>query len=149
MFRTPVIVALILFFATATASAAPVPRELKAKPDAERILGLWLYDNYDMGNGVNGNAGRWLFVKDRMYSGGTNTTDQKGTEYGIALRTESTPRQMDISNREGGIICSGIYKFEGDVLHIAYVHGNSDRPKDYASANGKTVIVFKRGAETK
>ena len=135
---------LILLFG-AGASAAPVPKELKQRPDAERILGLWIYDSIDTGNGQAASAGRWIFKPNKLYAGGTNTTDNQGVEYGIILRSELAPTQLDIT-QGGRVICTGICKFEGEELHISYVH-NGERPKDYASAPGRTVLKLKRGPE--
>lgn len=142
--------ALILAMCAASiALAAPVPKEVKRPSDAIRIQGLWMYDNYDAGNGARGTGGRWYFEKEKMYSGGQNITDKKGTPYGIVLRIEASPSQMDITADNGPVICNGIYKFDGEDLHIAYVGNGVERPKDYAPANGKTIIVFKRVSEDK
>lgn len=127
------------------ASAAPVPKELKNRPDEERIQGLWAFELYDMG-GKEAKGTRWYFEKDKMYSGGLNTTDNKGAMYTIALRTEMRPAEMDILVNET-IICRGIYEFAGDDLRIAYYQG-PQRPTDYSSAPGKAVIVMKRSRES-
>ena len=139
----------VLLWIASPALAAPVPKEVKRPSDAIRIQGLWAYDTYDAGNGARGTSGRWYFEKEKMYSGGQNTTDKKGTAYGIVLRIDTTPSQMDITTDNGPLICNGIYKFDGDELHIAYVGNGVERPKDFASANGKTIIAFKRVPEEK
>ena len=87
--------ALILAMCAATtALAAPVPKEVKRPSDAIRMQGLWAYDTYDAGNGARGTSGRWYFEKEKMYSGGQNITDKKGTPYGIVLRSETNPSQI-------------------------------------------------------
>lgn len=118
-------------------AAAPVPKELKRRPDAERMQGVWIIQPQL----------RWYFNGDKLYSGGTNTTDNLGTEYGIVLRPELIPAQMDIA-QNGRTICTGIYKFEGESLHITYVH-IGQRPTDFAPAPGRSIHVLIRSPEAK
>jgi len=117
--------------------AAPVPKELKQKPDSERILGVWIVEN---------GGTRWYFVGDKLFAGGTNTTDNKGIEYGIALRTNGAMREMDLSER-GKVSHSYIFKFVDDDIHIAYYSGDR-RPTDFAEA-GINKDVLKRVSEAK
>ena len=136
---------LVAGFLAGSAFAAPVPKELKTRPDAARIQGLWVFEVYDMG-GKEAKGTRWYFEEDKMYSGGLNTTDNKGAMYTIALRPEMRPAEMDILVN-GTINCRGIYEFVGDDLRIAYYQGNQ-RPTEYSSAPQKAVIVMKRAPET-
>ncbi len=138
--------AFALVFASMPALAAPVPKELKTRPDAERMQGVWDFETYDDG-GRTHKGTRWYFEKDKMYSGGTDTADDKGWENGIVLRPEANPPEMDIVYTTGPV-CQGVYKFVGEELHIAYVHG-AVRPTDFASAPGKDVMVMKRGPDVK
>ncbi len=130
-------------------AAAPVPKELKRKPDSERICGLWIYDRIDTGNGVTNQSGRWIFRPGKLYAGGTDTAENLGSEYGIVLRPAlaSEPCQMDIT-QGGRPTCFGVYKFEGEELHISYVH-TGDRPKDFNSAPARTVLKLKLVPESK
>ena len=139
----------VVLLGSVTALAAPVPKELKKKPDAERILGVWAYDSSDL-NGAKGAGGRWYFNGDKLYSGGSNTTDARGSEYGVSLRSDQSPTHLDISMNNAPL-CVGIYKFVGDDLHLAYVSSSSkaERPKNFDSADGKTVMSFKRVPEPK
>ncbi len=122
---------------SADLAAAPVPKELKRRPDAERLQGVWIIPP----------SLRWYFKGDKLYSGGLNTTDNLGTEYGIVLRPELAPTQMDIT-QNGRIICTGIYKFDGEALHITYVH-SGERPADFAPAPGRSIHVLIRSPEAK
>lgn len=117
----------------ASLSAAPVPKELKRKSDTERIQGVWC---------VEGAGTRWYFTGEKLFAGGTNTTDAKGQEYGIALRAKGPLLEMDLSN-PGGITHRGIYKFVDDDIHIAYLAGD-ERPADFEHG---TRHVLKRTAE--
>ena len=137
------IVTLLAF--AASAWAAPVPKELKSR-DYERFQGSWTFESYDRGGREIG-GGRWFFEGNRMYAGGQNTTDQKGTEFGFELRPNRCPAELDICY-EQTVRCSGIYEFVGDELHIAYFHG-AQRPKDFSSAEGKDVFSIRRAPEAK
>jgi uncharacterized protein (TIGR03067 family) len=121
----------------ADVASAPVPKELKRRPDVERMQGVWIIQP----------SLRWYFKGDKLYSGGTDTAGNLGTEYGIVLRSELAPAQMDIL-QNGRIICTGIYKFEGESLHITYVH-SGERPKDFAPAPGRSIHVLLPSPEAK
>jgi len=129
----------LLIFAVfaGSVSAAPVPKELKQKSDIERIQGVWA---------VEGGGTRWYFAGEKLFAGGTNTTDAKGQEYGIAVRANGAVREMDVW-MQGRLTHSCIYKFVEDDIHIAYV-GGERRPTDFAQA-GSTKHVLKRIVEAK
>ena len=112
----------LLIFAVfaASVSAAPVPKELKHKSDAERIQGVWA---------VEGGGTRWYFAGEKLFAGGTNTTDHKGMEYGIVLGTDEAIREIDLS-RAGEITHRGIFKFVDGDIHVAYLAGDQ-RPADF------------------
>ncbi len=118
----------------ASVAAAPVPKELKHKSDAERIRGAWV---------VEGGGTRWYFAGEKLFAGGANTTDNKGMEYGVVLRTDGAIREIDLSR--GEITHRGIYKFVDDDIHIAYLAGDQ-RPADFEHG---TRHVLKRVAEVK
>ena len=64
-----------LLILVAALSAAPVPKELKVRPDAERIQGVWIVTQ-----GQPGAKGyRWTFEGEKLFAGGT--PDTKGIEY--------------------------------------------------------------------
>ena len=130
---------------TASAEAAPVPKELKHS-DSECFQGLWAFETYDRG-GRQIFGGRWIFDGDKMFANGRNTTDQKGTEFRFELRKNRSPAEIDIYFGET-LRCSGIYEFSGGDLHIAYSEG-SKRPSDYSSAVGKDVFLIHRVPEAK
>lgn len=118
--------------------AAPVPKELKAPADGERMRGVWLV--------VVGEPGakgyRWTFEGEKLFAGGT--ADTKGLEYGFVIRPGESPCELDIS-RSGQPAYRGIYKFVGDELHVAY-HSNA-RPADYSATGGCHVHVMRRLGE--
>lgn len=121
--------------------AAPVPKELKTKSDAERLQGVWLVTVGEPG----AKGYRWTFEGEKLFAGGN--ADTKGLEYGLALRINNSVREFDIS-RDGRISHVGIYKFVGDELHVAY--HNHERPTVFSTAAGKNHIhVMKPLLESK
>ena len=140
--RTLVILALAV---VDTALATPVPKELK-KSDAELLRGVWIFADYDNG-GRRGVGSRWYFEADKLYTNGQNTTDFKGTKYEFVLRPEKIPAEIDFASGPDAV-WSGIYKFVGDELYVAYSSG-AIRPKDFASAPGRDVTILRRAPEAK
>ena len=74
----------IMLALTLSAEAAPVPKELKAQTDAERVQGVWTFEGYD-NNGPQNTGGRWIFDGGKIYIGGQNTTDSKGSAFDFVL----------------------------------------------------------------
>lgn len=130
---------------TASSSAAPVPKELK-QPDHARFQGLWTFATYDHGGREVG-GGRWLFEKSHLFAGGRNTTDDKGTDFRFVLRSTRFRSEIDIYYGRN-VRCKGIYEFVGEDLRVAYYHG-TERPADFASAEGKDVFLLKHSSRAK
>ncbi len=121
-------------------SAAPVPKELKAPADGERIQGMWIVTQ-----GQPGAKGyRWTFEGEKLFAGGT--ADAKGLEYTYGLRSGPLLTEFDIL-RDGRISHLGVYKFVGDELHLAY-HSN-ERPTDFTEGGGRHLHILRRFAEVK
>ena len=57
---------LVIGFLAGSASAAPVPKELKHRPNAQRMQGLWMAHNPD-----GSQAGRWYFTGEILFAGGS------------------------------------------------------------------------------
>ena len=117
----------VVLLGSVTALAAPVPKELKKKPDAERMQGLWKVDS---------ETSYWLFQGHKLFAGGTDTPDKNGHTYEIAVRTESAPGEFDLT---GGSEFAGICRFVGDDLHVAYSPGKG-RPANFTTASNKHVL---------
>ena len=129
-------------------SAAPVPKEVKRQTDSERIQGVWSFAEYDNGGPQNTGA-RWLFDKNKLYIGGLNTTDSKGSLFEFVLREKPGALGSEIDFDCGrSNTWRGICKFVGEELHIAYVM-DADRPLDFSSVHGKFIMVMKRVPEPK
>ena len=123
----------------ANLAAAPVPKELKRRPDAVRIQGIWMFDPPT--------STRWYFNGDKLYSYEKENSDNLGTEYGILLSPEHSPGRLDITEK-GRVICTGIYKFDGDSLTLCYV-SQGERPVDFQDTPTRTIRRFHRDPDSK
>jgi uncharacterized protein (TIGR03067 family) len=127
--------AVLLAFGTC-APAAPVPKELKVRPDAERMQGLWK-------EGVTNS--HWLFKGDKLFAGGTATPDTNGYGYSLTMNADVSPPEFNLGGTKS---FAGIYKFVGDDLHVAYCAG-AVRPTDFTPGPNKHIHVLKRISEVK
>ena len=132
--------AIVLLTSVAALQAAPVPKELKAPTDSERLKGVWVVVQGD----TSTKGYRWTFEGEKLFAGGT--ADAKGIEYGFVIRSGVTPCELDIS-RDGHAAYVGLYKFVGDELHVAY--HSSARPPEFSATGGCHVHVLRRLAEVK
>ena len=122
---------------TGAASAAPVPKEVKQRPDVERMRGVW----------KEANGTRWFFDGEKLYAGGQDTTVNKGIEYDIPLRPDLVPPEFDLV-AHGTIQFRGIYKFTDGELRIAYSN-NQQRPTDVEQASAFRHTLKRDGEEKK
>ncbi len=134
--------ALTLLAATVCASlstAAPVPKELKNRPDAERYVGAW--DTVvSESNGQPYNKACWTFDADlKMVSNGGGG----GTSHWvIKIDPTKSPKTIDIGSYPG------VYDFDGADIRIAYTLGGA-RPLEVKSGPGVYYSVLRRVAEAK
>ena len=119
------------------AAAAPVPKEVKLRPDVERLRGVW----------KEASGTRWFFDGEKLYAGGQDTTVNKGIEYDIPLRPNLVPPEFDLVVK-GTIQFRGIYKFADGELRIAYSN-NQTRPKDVEQASAFRHTLKRDGEEKK
>jgi uncharacterized protein (TIGR03067 family) len=111
-------VVLSLLFLAAVAVAAPVPKGLKKRTDAEAFAGKW--DVVCTHNGEPSSTGTWVFEAETK----TLTVLQSGAKYAVTFDPSETPHRIDL----GGY--KGIYTFDGDDLRIAFTTGG-DRPTSF------------------
>ncbi len=121
----------------ASAVAAPVPKELKVRSDAERREGLWK---------VGATDAHWLFRGDKLFAGATATPDTNGHGYRLTVRPDAFPPQFDIGGTNS---YAGIYKFVGDDLHVAYSAEGKARPVDFSPGGSSYIEILKRVPEGK
>ncbi len=130
---------LVLAFAllAGVAVAAPVPKEVKQRPDVERMRGVWKETS----------GTRWFFDGEKLYAGGQDTTVNKGIEYDLSLRPNLVPPEFDLVV-QGNIQFRGIYKFTDGQLLIAYSN-NQTRPTDVEQASAFRHTLKRDGGEKK
>jgi len=135
--------AVLLAFAVAlSAGAAPVPKSLKKKTDAELLEGRWESVSFDIGGGPRTDITWWLEVRDGKLS--TGTRQPPGYDQRV-IRLDSTtcPKQLDIDNAAGAFNL-GIYELEGDTFVWCESTAPTVRPTDFKAGNACSVFVYKR-----
>lgn len=132
-----------LLLAVVPALAAPVPKVVKAKPDAERFAGTW--DALDAGKDGKPKPGggyQWTFDADlTMWSKSTGASD-KGTQWAIQIDPEKSPKEIDLTHF--GTAYKGIYEFDGDDIRIAYA---TQRPAGFDASQGVYHTLLRRVAD--
>ena len=133
--------ALILLLAV-PALAAPVPKELKNRPDAERYVGTW-ETVVSESNGQPHSKARWTFDdKLKMVSNPLPGKEGGTSEWVIKIDPMKSPKTIDIGSYPG------IYEIDGDDIKIAYTLGGP-RPTEVKSGNGIYYTVLRRVPERK
>jgi uncharacterized protein (TIGR03067 family) len=126
--------ALLLSLVALTASAAPVPKQLKAKrPDAEAFVGAWEVVE------PNGGPAKhvWTFDEDlTMWSKGVGSTG-RGTEWKTKIDPDKSPKEIDIGSNY-----KGIYEIDADEVRIVYTGGA--RPADFTQKEKMNYTVIRR-----
>lgn len=133
--------ALILLLA-APALAAPVPKELKHRSDAERYVGTWETVISESGGQPYSKA-RWTFDEKLMMTSNPLPGGVGGPSiWIIKIDPKQTPNTIDIGSYPG------IYEIDGDDIKIAYTTGGP-RPTEVKSGNSVYYTVLRRVPESK
>ena len=126
-----------LLLVGATVSAAPVPKEIAKRPDAEIFVGAWDTVVSEAGGQPHSKA-RWTFdAALKMVSTPIGGGAGGGSEWVIKLDPAKTPKEIDI----GGY--KGIYEFVGADIKVVYTL-NGPRPTDCESTAGKYYSLLRR-----
>ena len=126
-----------LLLVCTTASAAPVPKEVAKRPDAELFVGTWETVVSEAGGQPHSKA-RWTFdAALKMVSIPVGGAVGGGSEWVIKIDPAKTPKEIDI----GGY--KGIYEFVGADIKLVYTLGGP-RPTDYSAAPGKYYSLLRR-----
>ncbi len=138
--------ALLLMCVTFPVVAAPVPKAVKKKADAQLILGKW-----QGGLAGGGRSASHVFrFGDDGKCGITNTpgnSRESGAEY--ELHPDKSPRQMTWWNGPERTEWRCVYDLDGDTLKVAFVHAGTDLPADTSPRAGVTVYELKRLTDDK
>lgn len=135
--------ALLLATVVVTAvTAAPVPKQLKAKhpPDPERFVGKWDVVRTELnGQPLATHAKLWtidagLKMKSFHDSG-------QVLNWALKLDPSKSPSEIDVSSYKG------IYEFDGDEVRIAYTLGGA-RPATFDAKPDVYLEVLRRATDT-
>lgn len=129
--------------------AAPVPKAVAKKTDAELLEGRWECVTLDGGSGPDGGKGStdyWFTVRDgKLYTG---VGESKGYDaVTFKLDPDQSPKRIDITS--GGVVLPCIYKLEDDTLTWCHPQDKQPRPTEFKGGNGCYCFVFKRAKEEK
>lgn len=132
---------LVLLLSMPLALAAPVPKEVKARPDAACFVGTW--DIKTESNGMPCGKGLWAFDEALKMISNPHPGEAGGSsEWIVKIDPTKSPREIDIGT------CPGIYEFVADEIRIAYKTEGS-RPTKMNSANGQYFTVLRLVPEAK
>lgn len=105
----------LLLACAAVAVAAPVPKAVKKKGDADLIVGEWVDSP--------GAQSVWLFREDGTAGVGDPVNPACKAVYKID--PNQTPKHLDWSQDGGRTWYLGVYELDGDSLKISFGGGNS------------------------
>ena len=126
-----------ILIACATAAAAPVPKEIAKRPDADVYVGVWDTVVSESG-GMPHTKARWTFDASlKMISGPIDGGGGARSEWAIRLDPARSPKQIDIGSYQG------IYEFVGADIRLVYTLSGA-RPTDYEAAPGKYYSLLRR-----
>jgi len=112
----------MLLFAAVAVVAAPVPKGLKKRPDAEVFVGRWQVVCEE--NGLPSSEGVWTFDDELKVQCGPADGSPGGSNHRVRFDPNTTPKQIDFGPFRG------IYTIDGDDIRIALTV-NSDRPASF------------------
>ena len=119
------------------AAAAPVPKEIAKRPDADVFVGTW-HTAVSECEGKPHSKARWTFdAALKMVSNSSDDAAGVGSEWVIKLDSATRPKEIDI----GGY--KGIYEFVGGDIKLVYTL-SGPRPTDYEAGPGKYYSLLRR-----
>ncbi len=148
--------AVVFLFAVALAVAAPVPKAVKQKSDAERLEGRWVSVSIDCGKGAEADESYWLSVNDgKLLWSHLSSPIRSDTppDSPFTLDQSASPKEIDElrGGRENPSRHTYIYDLDGDNLKWCFSPFNTPRPTELKGdrQTGVSCLVFKRVKEDK
>jgi uncharacterized protein (TIGR03067 family) len=122
--------------------AAPVPKAVKVKGDAERIVGTWAPDG--------GKAEWYRFDADGTMSAWVADHPNAPNAYTYTLDPTATPKRMTWTVKgEKAPYYHCVYELDGDRLKVVYVDSGKPWPAKVEAASGPYFIDQTRDTSAK
>ena len=127
--------AALMFLAVSSASAAPVPKELRR----QSVVGTWEITGMVIGEAkpVDSNGQRWYFAKD----GGFKNPGYPTGRYAVQ------PNGIDFWFGNDATLWPALTELNGDTLKVAFPKNQTVRATDFVPANNNVVYTFQRVKE--
>jgi uncharacterized protein (TIGR03067 family) len=140
------IVSIAALLLVVAASPADTPKDEDAKKDVEKFQGKWTVVSIEEDGKLEPAdevAKFEVTFKDNLFT--VKIKDASHKELTIKVDPTQKPAAIDLSPKdpkEPTVL--GIYKWEGEMLTICGTDQSKDRPKEFSSGKGITVLVLKR-----
>ena len=133
------VTALLAVALAVSTSAAPVPKQLKAKrSDAEVFVGTW-----DLVEGNNGGLRyAWTFDEDLTMWSKAAGGNGPGAKWVIKIDPDKSPKEIDLNS--DGTRYKGIYEIDGDEIRLVY---SGERPANFDNKARTNYTVLRRAKE--
>ena len=135
----------LLAFSASAATAAPVPKELKApvREGAWKLLKIDLPD----GGASTGMTHCWVInAKDEVSFRGPQ---EPSDEIRFRLIFDPAAKHCDYKTASMAVPHRGIYELDGDTLKLAIDFNGGPRPKDFSVAPNVYTYTFRRVGDSK
>src|SRR5262245_29118733 len=120
--------------------AAPVPKALKQKSDAELMEGRWECVSLDSGSGPRAEK-RFLTVKGGLMS--MTNEAPADADGAFTVDTANSPKQLDVTWKGWTVAQRYIYRLDDDTFTMCHAQDNQPRPAEFKGGNGAHCFVFK------
>lgn len=133
---------LLAIAVSTVALAAPVPKAVKKKPDAEVLAGEWETIVSESNGQFRAPSGvyRWNFDTDLTLRSHPTGQSERAVKWTVKIAPGQSPKEIDLT--DGKMTYKGIYEFDGGDLRIAYATG--DRPANFDPKSGVYYNVLRR-----
>jgi uncharacterized protein (TIGR03067 family) len=125
---------------------ADTPKDAEAKKDVEKFQGKWTIVSIEEDGKLEPAdevAKFEVTVKDSLFT--VKIKDITHKELTIKVDPSQKPAAIDLSPKdpkEPTVL--GVYKWDGEMLTICGTDQSKDRPKEFSSGKGITLLVLKR-----